>query len=296
MNTVLQPYINKICVVYLDDIIIYSKNYEQHQKDLETIFKVLYQAQLQIKLKKCKFFLTKVKFLGHEISGEGIKTDPEKIKVMQDLPTPQNLKNVQEVMGLFQYYKSFIKDFAKIAAPLYSLLKKDQDFRWEDDTQKAFEQLKQKMIEAPILAHPNLDESFILYTDASYTGLGFILTQKKADGKEHPIRYEGRKLTPSERNYTITDLECLGIIYAIRKTNQYFRQKTLTLITDHKALETLRKHELPAIGRRIRWILKLEQYNLVVKYRKGRTLAHIDCLSRNMRQENIQEEPLAEKK
>ena len=108
------------------------------------------------------------------------------------------------------------------------------------------------MIEAPILAYPNLDEPFILYTDASYTGLGFILTQKKADGKEHPIRYGGRKLSPSERNYTITDLECLGIIYAIRKTNQYFGQKTLTLITDHKALETLRKHELPAIGRRIR--------------------------------------------
>ena len=123
---------------------------------------------------------------------------------MQDLPIPQNLKNVQEVMGLFQYYKSFVKDFAKIAAPLYNLLKKDQDFRWEDDAQKAFDQLKQKMIEAPILAHPNLDEPFILYTDASYTGLGFILIQKKVDGKEHPIRYGGRKLSPSERNYTIT--------------------------------------------------------------------------------------------
>ena len=114
------------------------------------------------------------------------------------------------------------------------------------------------MVEAPILAHPNLDEPFILYTDASYTGLGFILTQKKANGKEHPIRYGGRKLSLSERNYIITDLECLNIIYAIRKTNQYFGQKTLTLITDHKALETLRKYELPAIGRRIRWILELE--------------------------------------
>src|SRR5262245_26900939 len=109
MNTVLQPYINKICVVYLDDMIIYSKNFEQHKKDLKTIFKALYQSQLQIKLRKCKFFLKKVKFLGHEISGDGIKTDPEKIRVMQELPEPKNLKNVQEVMGLFQYYKSFVK-------------------------------------------------------------------------------------------------------------------------------------------------------------------------------------------
>src|ERR1043166_2768495 len=107
------------------------------------------------------------------------------------------------------------------------------------------------MVEVPILAHPNLNEPFILYT-ASYTGIGFILTQKKADGKEYLIRYGGRKLSPSERNYTITDLKCLGIIYAIRKTNQYFEQKTLTLITDHKALETFKKHELPAIERRIR--------------------------------------------
>src|ERR1043166_5438938 len=103
------------------------------------------------------------------------------------------------------------------------------------------------MVEAPILAHPNLDEPFILFTDASYTGLGFILTQKKADGKEHPVKYGERKLSPSERNYTITDLECLGIIYAIRKTNQYFGQKTLILVTDHKALKTFRKHELLAI-------------------------------------------------
>src|SRR5262245_24085359 len=161
MNTVLREVSGKICVVYLDDIIIYSKTYEQHIKDLYTVISLLYKANLQIKWKKCKFFMTKVKFLGHEISKEGINTDPEKIEVMKNLPTPKNRKNIQEVMGLFQYYKAFVPNFARIAAPLYDLLKKDAEFIWSSRAQKAFDTLKERMIQAPILSHPNYLEPFI---------------------------------------------------------------------------------------------------------------------------------------
>src|ERR1044072_6892202 len=166
MNDVLRPVIAKTAVVYLDDIIIFSKGtLQDHIRDVERVFRLIQQAILQIKIKKCKFFQKEIKFLGHKISQEGISTDPEKIEVMQNLPTPKNLRDVQSVLGLFQYYKNFVKDFARIAAPIYLALKKDQ-FQWGPEQDKAFNVLKQKMTEAPILAYPDYDKEFILYTDA----------------------------------------------------------------------------------------------------------------------------------
>src|ERR1044071_4994682 len=136
------------------------------------------------------------------------------------------------------------------------------------------------MTETPILAHPDYEKEFILYTDASYTSLGFILTQLDEQGREHPVRYEGRKLQPAERNYTITDLECLGIVWGVRKNVQFLGQNKFKLITDHKALETLRKQELSLTARRTRWILELEQYNFDIEHRKGKKIAHVDAISR----------------
>ena len=136
------------------------------------------------------------------------------------------------------------------------------------------------MITAPVLAHPNYEKEFILYTDSSYNGLGFILAQQDDNGKECPIQYEGRKLKLFEKNYTITDLKCLGIVWEIRKTRQFTKQEKFTLVTDHKALETLWKQELPTIGRKTHWILELEQYNFEIKYRKERKMAYMDHFSR----------------
>ena len=135
------------------------------------------------------------------------------------------------------------------------------------------------MITAPILAYPNYEKSFILYTDASYEGLGFILVQKKPDRKEHLVQYGGKKLKPAEKNYIITDLECLSIVWSIRKTRQFTSQSKFLLVTNHKALETLRRQELPFIRRRTCWILELEQYNFEVKHRKGRKIVHVDHFS-----------------
>src|SRR3990170_4062702 len=136
------------------------------------------------------------------------------------------------------------------------------------------------MAEAPILAHPDYDKQFILYTDASYSGLGFILAQKGEDEKEHVIAYGGRKLQSAEQNYTITELECLGVVWGVRKNKQFFGQNNFLLFTDHKALETLRKQALPSIPRRTRWILELEQYNYIIKHRPGKKMTHVDYLSR----------------
>src|ERR1044071_4233889 len=280
MNDVLRPVIAKIAVVYLDDIIIFSKEtLQDHIRDVKKVFSLIQQATLQIKIKKCKFFQREIKFLGHKISQEGISTDPEKIEAMQRLPTPRNLKDVQSVLGLFQYYRNFVKDFARIAGPIYLALKRDH-FQWGPDQDRAFNFLKQAMVKAPILAHPDYEKEFILYTDTSYTGLGFILAQLDEQGQEHPIRYGGRKLQPAERNYTITDLECLGIVWGIRKNAQFLGQNKFKLITDHKALETLRKQDLPLTARRTCWILELEQYNFNIEHRKGKKIAHVDAISR----------------
>ena len=128
MNHVLHEEINKICVVYPDDIIIFSKSRKQHRKDLKRIFQKLHQAQLQIKWEKCKFFLNKIEFVGYEITDKRIKTNSQKVEAMRNLPTPTTRKNVQECLGLFNYYKKFIEGYAKIATPIYKLLKKDQEF------------------------------------------------------------------------------------------------------------------------------------------------------------------------
>ena len=140
------------------------------------------------------------------------------------------------------------------------------------EAQQAFDILKEKICTTPVLAHPDYTKPFILYTNASYTGLGFILAQLDGNGNEHPIRYGGRSLFIAERNYTITDLECLGVVWAIKKNRQYLGQGKFTLITDHKALETLKRQQLPDIGRRVRWILELEQYNYEIIHRQGKKI------------------------
>ena len=136
------------------------------------------------------------------------------------------------------------------------------------------------MVEAPILIHPDYDQPFILYSDASYIGFGYILSQER-DGVEHPVRYGSRKTSPSENNYTITELECSAVVWSVRENKQFLGSKPFTLITDHKALATLQTQELPLDRRRIRWTLELNQHNYTIKHRQGKKMAHVDYFSRN---------------
>src|SRR3989337_3121640 len=278
MNEVLRPVIRRICVVYLDDVIIYSKTLDEHVKNVRTVFRLISNAILQIKQKKCQFFKKEISFLGHRISEKGIQMDPEKIMAMQKVVPPTNLKEVQSILGLFNYYRNFVPDFAKVASPIYKLLKKGIQIVWTEECQQALDELKHRMTTAPILAHPDFTNPFTLCTDASYNGLGFILSQEQ-NGLEHPIRYGSRKLKPVENNYTIIEVECSAVVWSVRENKQFVDVNPFTLIPDHKALETLRKQELPT-GRRARWILELEQYNYIIKYRQGKKMAHVDYFSR----------------
>ena len=165
-----------ICLIYLDDIIIFSKTFEEHMKRLEEIFGRLREANLKIKPQKCHFFCSSLKYLGHIISSEGVQTDPAKIQTIKEWPKPINTEEVQRFLGLCTYYRRFVKDFSKIASPLYKLTQKNVEFRWNSECETAFSLLKTELVNAPVLKYPDFTKPFILDTDASEMGIGAVLS------------------------------------------------------------------------------------------------------------------------
>jgi hypothetical protein len=279
MNYVLQEFLGKFVAVYLDDIIIYSRTFEQHVDHVLQVFNALREAKLKIKLKKCYFCLPSISFLGHIVGRDGLQPDPEKVQKIRDFPRPHNLKTLRRALRLFSYYRKFIKDFSKIATPLHKLLKKDMPFIWTQKQQNAFNFLKKCLTKAPILQYSDFDKEFILYTDASGHGLGAIIVQKNDEGKEGVIAYASRSLNPAERRYGITDQECLAVVWAIRHFSHYLCFKHFTVYTDHSVLKWLQTCKMP-IGHRARWIMELQQYNFTIVHRPGKANANADALSR----------------
>lgn len=194
MERVLAGLRGNICLVYLDDIIIYSSSVDQHFERLQAVLNRLRQANLTINLKKSKFCLTEMKFLRHTISKTGIGADPDKVEAIKSYPTPTNLKEVQRFLGLAGWYHKFVPNFSKIAQPLIDLKKKGTPFVWSKECQHAFNQLKTCLMSSPVLGHPHPDRPFYVYTDASNTGLGAVLTQKEDDDTERVLAYASRTL------------------------------------------------------------------------------------------------------
>ena len=193
-----------ICLVYIDDLIIFSRSFEEHLLHLEQVFKPLREAKVKLKPSKCHFVKPKVEYLGHIISAAGLCPNLTKISAVQDFPVPTNTKGIKAFLGLCNYYRRFIKGFAQIASPLNKLTSKKEKFVWSPECQQAFETLKAKLISAPILAYPDFNLPYHLYVDASQTGLRLTLGQI-VDGAEKVIAYGGRDLNPAERNYSATE-------------------------------------------------------------------------------------------
>jgi hypothetical protein len=179
--------------------------FEQHLDHIKIIFDALRKAILKIKLKKCYFCFPNIQFLGHIVGRNGISVDPSKVEKIKDFPRPNDIKDVRAALGLFSYYRKFVKDFSKIAAPITALLKKETPFQWSDKQQNAFDFLKECLMKAPILQYPNFEKPFILFIDASGTGLGAVLSQRDEENRERVIAYASRSLNKAERNYGITD-------------------------------------------------------------------------------------------
>ncbi|UYV71980.1 K02A2.6-like, partial [Cordylochernes scorpioides] len=279
MDTVLRTHKWKICLCYLDDVIIFSEDLHSHLNRLKTILECLKTAGLTLNASKCRFAYTKLLILGHVVSNEGIAPDPEKIISIRKFPTPRTVKDVRAFLGLCSYYRRFIIEFSKIALALQILTRKNHSFAWGKEQELSFNSLKNKLISPEVLIHYDPNKPIGLHTDASDQGLGAVLVHLDENTKERPISYASRTLQKAETNYSTTEKECLAIIWAIKKFRPYFYGRKFTIYTDHHSLCWMAKMKNPA-GRLARWSLELQEYDFAIKYKSGKTHLDADGLSR----------------
>ncbi|KAL0818955.1 hypothetical protein ABMA28_008252 [Loxostege sticticalis] len=278
MNTCLSGLQGSRCFVYLDDIVIYSFDLSGHIKNLTAVFDRLRDFNLKLKPEKCEFLRKEVTYLGHIIGEDGVRPNPEKVKAVTDFPTPKTAKDIKSFLGLVSYYRRFIPDFSKHAKSLTSLLKKDVPFEWKNEQQLSFETLKNKLVTAPILAYPDFTKPFLLTCDASNHAISAILSQGPI-GQDLPIAYASRTLNKAETNYSVTEKECLAIVFGTKVFRPYLYGNRFEIITDHKPLQWLFNCKDPG-SRLIRWRLKLEEFEYNIQYKKGKTNSNADALSR----------------
>src|ERR1700729_1521302 len=228
----------KTCLVYLDDIIILGKTFDEHLKNVEEVFQKLRGAQLKLSPKKCHFFQKEVKYLGHLISEDGVKTDPEKTEAIQNWPIPKNKHEIRSFLGLCTYYRRFIKSFADIARPLHKLTENNNSYDWTEECEMAFEKLKAALCNPPVLSYPEPAQMFIVDTDASNSSIGGILSQIQ-NGQEKVIAYFSKVLSKPERNYCVTRKELLAIVKTLEHFHKYLYGQKFLLRTDHASLKWL---------------------------------------------------------
>ncbi|UYV74836.1 K02A2.6-like [Cordylochernes scorpioides] len=264
---------------FQDDILVYTKTWQEHIELLSKVFDKLRLYNMKLKLSKCIFGRTEVKYLGHIISHNQLKPDPGKVKSIQDFPRPDTVKKVRQFMGLANYYRKFVKDFSKISFPLVRLTRKNQPFIWNEEVEESFAKLKMALSTKPVLAIYNPDYPSKVYTDASKYGIGAILTQIGPDNEEHVIAYYSKTLQPDQENYSAYEMECLAVIQATDHFHVYIENQPFEIITDHAALQWLFTMKKPK-PKYFRWILSLSSKSCNIVHRFGKQQTHVDALSR----------------
>ena len=285
------------CLCYLDDLVIHARTAEENLQRLEHVFQKLHEAGLRLKPSKCHFLQTRVKFLGHVITGEGVEVDHDKTEALTTWPIPKNPKQLMRFLGFAGFYRRFVKDYSKLAEPLHRLLQGQEKkkkkckskkqaakktvppWTWGEPQQQAFESLIEKLTSPPILAYADFDLPFLLHTDASGHGLGAVLYQHQ-EGKDRVIAYASRSLSKSERNYPAHKLEFLALKWAIcEKFHDYLYGSKFAVKTDNNPLTyVLTTAKLDATGHR--WLAALSAYDFTISYKPGKTNTDADALSR----------------
>ena len=265
-------------VVYLDDILIFSKSREEHESHIHQVLSILREHKLCAKKKKCSFFQTSIEYLGFVIDQTGLNPNPDKIACVKEWPTPRNVRDVRSFLGLANYYRRFVKGFARIAHPITELLKKESSFTWSHECDSAFNELKHALCTAPVLRLPDLTADFFIETDASDFAIGAVLLQKYNRFK-HPVAYISRKMDTAERKYPVQEKELLALLYALKKWRHYLYGTRISAYTDHQSLLLWHSFKNPT-GRKARWIMQLSEYNVELFYKPGLQNIVADTLSR----------------
>jgi hypothetical protein len=268
----------KRCLVYLDDVIIFARSFEQLLKNLEEVLARIKTANLKLQPEKCVFGAQKVKYLGFVLSSEGLQTDPDKVIAIDTMPTPKTNKEVKRFLGSIGFYRRFVRGYSEIAAPLYPLTAVKTKFNWSQVHEEAFKKLKAELKKAPILKLPDFSKDFVIETDASNQAIGAVLLQE-SNGLLHPVAYASRPLSKAERNYITMDKELLGVVWASRYFKNYIFGKKIVFFTDHKPLVTMRDLK-DKTGRTAKLFYKLECLNYELRYKKGEENVMADFLSR----------------
>ena len=274
MNKVFHPYLDKFVVVYIDDIVVYSKTLEEHVEHLRIVFQTLRENELYVKKEKCSFAKNEVDFLGHKIKDGKLLMEQSKVKAIQDWEPPTKVPTLRSFLGLVNYYRRFIKGYSAIAAPLTDLLKKNKTWEWTDRCQQAFEDLKKALMEEPVLRLPDLSKPFEVHTDASDFAIGGVLMQEG-----HPIAFESRKLNDTERRYSAHEKEMTAVVHCLRTWRHYLLGSHFIVRTDNIATSYFLTQQ-KLTPKQARWQEFLAEFDYKLEYKQGKENVVADALSR----------------
>jgi hypothetical protein len=287
MNKVFMEYLDKFVVVFIDDILVFSKNEEEHDEHLRLVLQKFREYKLYAKRSKCEFWLKEVSFLSHVVSNGGILVDPSKVTNVLNWKSPTNVGEIRNFLGLPGYYRRFIKGFSKLAKLMTVLLEKNAKFVWSEKCQANFEELRKRLTTAPVLILPDLSKSFSIYCDASRLGLGCVRMQE-----DRVVAYASRQLRKHELNYPTHDLELAAVVHALKIWRHYLIGHKCDIYTDHKSLKYIFTQSDLNLRQR-RWLELIKDYDLEVHYHPGKANVVADAFSRKSNANEMQMMPMS---
>ena len=277
MHRVYQPYLDQFVVVFVDEILIYSQSEWEHVYYLRIVLQLLRDHQLYVKFSKCVFWLTEVRFLGHVVSASGVSVDPEKVEAMMSWERPKSVFEIRSFLGLARYYRRFIDDFSRLAAPMTSLTRKEVKFDWDDRCEEAFQELKMRLTTAPILIVSDRGHGYTVYCDSSRAGLGCVLKQFG-----RVVAYGSHQIKNHEQNCPTPDMELAVVVFALKIWRHYLYGEQFEVYSDHKSLKYILTQRDLNMGQR-KWMEFLEDYDFTLHYHPGTENVVADPLSQKSR-------------